>query len=178
MWEAVLVGQGGLYLAVCAIALLELRRTSSLVDFRRVLGSQRRFRTLPLVGWSDVFDAANEGDFDVGLLEVTRRTSERLLAPWGWLRVLGLVSSAIGFAAVAYSFSWLHQDHGLADLDPTRLTRFAAERAAISVSVAVATSATSAGLRSSLRDRVRGTLAGLRSLERVARSGWTAARTK
>lgn len=120
----------------------------------------------------------DEGEFDVALLDTLRSVQRRLVAPLAWLRLMGVTGSALGFLAVALNFSWLHQNHGLLDLDPARLARVAAHHGAISVALAVATSAGSVALRSALRARVRPQLDGLMAIERVARSRWTTAQTK
>ena len=178
MWEAVFAIQVILAIAVVGLALFELHRTSKWVNFTRWARAKRRFRELPLPGWSEALELVNEGDFDIAILDTVRPFQRRLLAPLAWLRLMGVTGSALGFLAVALNFSWLHQDHGLLDLDPGRLARLAGQQSAISVALAVATSAGGMALRAAVRARVRPQLDGLTAIERVARSRWTEARTK
>ncbi len=178
MWEAFLAVQLAMAIVVVGVALSELHRTSKWVNFRRWVVARRQFRELPVPGWKDALQANDEGEFDIAMLDTLRPFQRRLVAPLAWLRLLGVTASALGFLAVALNFSWLHQDHGLLDLDPTRLAREVAHRSAISVALAVATSAGGMALRATLRTRVRAQLDGLATIERVARSRWTGPRAR
>ena len=178
MWAAILAIQMVLAASAVAVALFELHRTSTWVNFARWARAKQRFEALPIAGWSEAVAMVDEGEFEIALLDTLRPIQRRLVAPLAWLRLIGVTGSALGFLAVALNFSWLHQDHGLLDLDPARLARVAAQQGAISVALAVATSAGSVALRAALRARVRPQLDGLVAIERVARSRWTSAQTK
>jgi hypothetical protein len=108
--------------------------------------------------------AAASADPDEALVLLSERAlaAERFATRGlAWLRILGMVASALGFVAVAHQISWLRADHGLLDLDPVRVGRMASERAAIALALAVAASGTSVALGGAARARAREALRGI-----------------
>ncbi|MBN8613126.1 MAG: hypothetical protein J0L92_21220 [Deltaproteobacteria bacterium] len=130
-----------------------VRRLRGLPHARVVASLSRAPAPLSLVAVGA--DATEDGEAELALREqglAAERWAARGLA---WLRILGMVASALGFVAVAHQISWLHADHGLLDLDPTRVGRMAAERAAAALALAIAASGTGVTLGGLLRARVR-----------------------
>jgi hypothetical protein len=112
-----------------------------------------------------------------GMLRAERAV-RRGIAP---LRILGVLASAVGFAAVAYQISWITADHGLLDLDPARVGRIASERAALALALALAGSGTAMGLGAVLRSRARADLHDLGLLHQAierALPRWTGGRAE
>ncbi len=100
-------------------------------------------------------DVVDDEEASVRLREQALLAERHAARGLAWLRIVGLSASAIGFIAVAHQIAWLNADHGLLDLDPTRVGRMASERAAIALALAVAASGTAMMLGTILRARVR-----------------------
>lgn len=89
------------------------------------------------------------------------------------VRVAGMACSAVGFGAVAVALGYLNGDHGLLDLDPSRVMRIGLERAVLAAALGVAGSVTAAGFGAVLRRRVRRVHLELRELDALALArGW------
>jgi hypothetical protein len=178
IFEALRVAQIGLWGAIVFLAVRLGRRMGEGVDgavlARRLRGAPRsRMReALERAGGplSMLAPVATADDADDGMLLLSERSllAERAAtAGLAWLRILGMAASALGFLAVAHQISWLQADHGLLDLDPTRVGRIASERAAIALALAVAASGSSVALGSVLRSHARSTLRGIAAVRDV-----------
>lgn len=178
IFEALRLAQIGLWAAIVLLAVGLVRRMRGGVD-GSVLA--RRLRGAPLARIRDALErggtplsmlaaVAAADDVDDGMLLSSERSllAERAAtAGLAWLRILGMAASALGFLAVAQQISWLQADHGLLDLDPTRVGRIASERAAIALALAVAASGSSVALGSVLRSHARSTLRGIAAVRDV-----------
>lgn len=104
---------------------------------------------------------------DVVELEVAiREQRARLSRGLGGLRILGLGATALGFAGALFDIAWVGQDHGILDLDPTRIARIGLESAAMAMALGVGSSALALSTGLALRARARSLS---RDLERFAR---------
>jgi hypothetical protein len=121
----------------------------------------------PLALLAPVVSLSEPEDALVALSERALLAERAATAGLAWLRILGMLASALGFAAVAHQISWLQADHGLLDLDPTRVGRIASERAAVALALAVAASGSSVALGSVLRAHARSTLRGINAVRDV-----------
>ena len=177
MFAAVRVAQVGLWAAIVLLALWLARRMREGVD-GAVLA--RRLRALPRARMKAALEraggplamlapvaTADDADGMVLLTERSLLAERAATAGLAWLRILGIAASAMGFLAVAHQISWLRADHGLLDLDPTRVGRIASERAAVALSLAVVGSGSSVALGSVLRSHARSTLRGMAAVREV-----------
>lgn len=181
------VAQAGIWAVSVGVSVFELWRIArARVDLARLGDHLRRMpSTTNIVGLVEKVDDAwaraarvdaTEGEFDVALREAIVATERGIDRGCAVLRVVGLGASALGFAAVTYQLSWLHDDHGLLDLDPWRVARLGAERATVALALALAASGTAATSRSWLGARVARQRRGIRSLAEALeqrRERWT-----
>lgn len=98
--------------------------------------------------------AASDGD-DMALEVAIREQRSRLLRGLRPLRVLGAASTAWGFCGALFHVAWMAEDHGLLDLDPTRIAHEGLSAAALSVALGVAGSGLAVSTLMALQDRAR-----------------------
>jgi len=178
MFETLCAAQVVLWASIVTLGGWLVRRAYVGMDGRLLAP---RLRGLPLARIAEVLGGAGsplatlaaaaagaEGEDPMILLNerylIAERSVTRGLA---WIRILGMVASAIGFVAVAHQISWLQADHGLLDLDPARVGRMASERAAIALALAVAASGSSVTLGGIVRGQAKRTLRGLAAMRDV-----------
>jgi hypothetical protein len=92
---------------------------------------------------------------DIELEVAIREQQRRLGAGLRALRVLGAASSALGFAGALFDIAWVGQDHGVLDLDPTRIARAGIESAALAMALGIGGSGLALSSLLMLRDRAR-----------------------
>lgn len=192
MFELVRALQIGLWLGVWGVGLWLARRRHGGADGHALarhlrgrsadaVGVALNAAASPLAMLAQVPHAPDEAEGEIMLGEQTLLAERVAVRGLAALRILGLTASALGFLAVAQQISWLHADHGLLDLDPSRVGRLASERAAVALALAVATSGTAVGIGGALRSRAARTLGGIRAvrdaLEREL-PRWTASRAR
>lgn len=178
MFEALRVLQILLWMGIVAWSSLLAWRLASAADGGAIVRGVRgeflpvalRRACIVLAPFAMVLDARDAEEAAVRLEEQTLILERRYAGGLAWLRILGLSASALGFGAVAYQISWLRWDHGLLDLDPIRVGRMAAERAAVGLALAVAASGSAIAMGNVVRDlarrRLRGGMAVRRAVER------------
>jgi hypothetical protein len=186
--------QIGLWAAVVAVGLGRIHTTHrAVVDGTRLA---RAMRTASPDVVRDLLEAASPAplrhlaaaaghrdpeDAEIALREGWLRAEREILRGVATLRILGVVSSAIGFVAVAHQIAWISMDHGVLDLDPARVGRMAAERAAVALALALASSGTAVGLAGVLRARARADLRDLSAVRNAierALPRWTTGRAQ
>ncbi len=104
----------------------------------------------------------DEVEVEVAIREQRARVSRGLAG----LRVLGAAATALGFAGALFDIAWVGQDHGILDLDPTRVARMGLESAALAMALGIGGSGLALSTGMALRARAR-QLA--RDLDRLAR---------
>lgn len=192
MFELLRALQIGLWMGVWAVGLSVAFRRRGNAD-GHTLARHVRGRPADLVGASlaraggplsllaRVAEATDDREAEIDLREQTLEAERATIRGLAALRILGLMASALGFLAVSQQISWLQADHGLLDLDPSRVGRLASERAAIALAIAVATSGSAVGIGGALRARASRALGGIRAvrdaLEREL-PRWTASRAR
>lgn len=82
---------------------------------------------------------------------VRARITNRLAA----LRVMGPTASFVGLAGAAAQMSWLRWDHGVLDLDPSRVLGIAVQAGALCMALGIAGSTTAIGAFFFFRPRAR-----------------------
>ncbi len=190
MFEALRIAQVSVWLAVTLVAGLRLNglyagaiRGTTVARRLRGLSAERAHEVLtaappPLRSFGAVATEPDVTEAEMLLRERSLAAERAATAGLAAIRILGLLASALGFVAVAHQISWLGEDHGLLDLDPTRVGRMASERAAIALALALAASGTAVGVGAVVRSRARAVgrdIAAIRDqLERL-RGLWTTA---
>jgi hypothetical protein len=101
-------------------------------------------------------------ELETAIQEQRARLSRGLAA----LRVLGAAATALGFAGALFDIAWVGQDHGILDLDPTRIARLGLESAALAMALGIGGSGLALSMGMALRARAR---ALSRDLDRFAR---------
>lgn len=92
---------------------------------------------------------------DVELEVAIREQRARLGRGLSGLRVLGAAATAIGFAGALFDIAWVGQDHGILDLDPTRIARVGLESAALAMALGIGSSGLALSTGMALRARAR-----------------------
>lgn len=98
--------------------------------------------------------AASSPD-ELELEVVIREQKSRLASGLRGLRVLGAASTALGFCGALFHVAWISQDHGLLDLDPSRIARVGLSAAALSVALGVGGSGLAVSTLMTLQARAR-----------------------
>lgn len=165
---------------IAAIVLLAIRRARDLggsagMSADGVLAAMKRDRERAIDAVAAHGEAsvlaelarAASTDDEIDLEVAIREQRSRLGAGLRALRVLGGASSALGFAGALFDIAWVGQDHGILDLDPTRIARIGIESAALAMALGIGGSALALSALMMLRDRARSLS---RDLERFARA--------